>query len=300
MNLRAFFFRKEPVEGIALFRILFALMSVLNALLLLPNLQDFFGPFGMLEPAPPVRLTTLNIFYFVPLTRISVNAVYGLYLLSSVTLLLGFFTRTSAFLCYLSLLTLQQTNFLVLNSGDTAMKLILFLLLFSRAGDAFSLDRWILLKRGLISGPPRLQAPWAQRMIQIQVAFLYFSTFFLKLDGGSWADGTAVYYTSRLWDFERFPLPYVFDHLWSMKLMTWSSLFMEGALGLLIWFRPLRGPLVVLGILFHGVIEYTMNIPVFEWVMMSLLVSMLAPREAHAFCAKVQALRGPRSLRFPC
>jgi hypothetical protein len=289
MGLKAFFFRKEPVEGIALFRVLFSCVLLLNAILIWPNLMDFYGPLGMMEPVSPVRLNTLNLFYFMPLTPDTVRGVFLLYALTSLSLLLGLFTRLSAFLCYLALMSLHQTNHLILHSGDTAMRIILFFVALSRAGEAFSLDRWLLLRKGKAPLRPRLRSPWAQRMIQIQVAFLYFSTTFLKVDGESWANGNAVYFTSRLWDFERFPVPFLFEQLWTMKLMTWFSLFVEGALGTLIWFRPLRVPLVVLGILFHLLIEFTMNIPVFEWIMMCLLVSMLEPREARAFCAKVGA-----------
>jgi uncharacterized membrane protein YphA (DoxX/SURF4 family) len=289
MGMNAFFFRKEPVEGIAFFRILFSLMLIANSILLFPHLQEFFGPRGMVEAASPANLASLNVFYFFPVTQVSVYAVFAVHALAACLLLLGLFTRTSAFLAYLTMISFHQLNYLILNSGDTAMKLVLFLLVFSRSGEAFSLDRLIRLRKGLVSGPPRMQAPWVQRLLQLQVAFLYFSTAYLKFDGEGWANGNALYYTSRLWDFERFPLPYVFDHLWSMRVMTWISLFLEGALGTLIWYRPFRVPLVVIGILFHLGIEYTMNIPVFEWVMMSLLVAMLEPRDAYAFCRRLEA-----------
>jgi hypothetical protein len=39
--------------------------------------------------------------------------------------------------------------------------------------------------------------------------------------------------------------------------------------------------------LFHLVIEFTMNIPLFEWMMIALLVSMLEPREAYDFCQRM-------------
>jgi uncharacterized membrane protein YphA (DoxX/SURF4 family) len=284
MRLNEFFFRKEPVQGIALFRVLFSLILIANALLLIPNLQDFYGPRGMVEAVSPGSFHSLSLFYFFPVTQGSVYAVFAAHLLAALLLLLGLFTRTAAFFAYLTMISFHQLNYLILNSGDTAMKLVLFLLVFSHAGEAFSLDRWLRVRKERTPGPPRLRAPWAQRLLQLQVAFLYFSTTFLKFDGEGWANGNAVYYTSRLWDFERFPVPFVFDHLWSMKIMTWFSLFLEGSLGTLIWFHPLRVPLVIIGILFHLVIEYSMNIPIFEWVMMSLLVSMLEPRDAYAFC----------------
>jgi hypothetical protein len=287
MRWNTFFFRKQPVQGIALFRILFSIVLVMNALMILPNLYDYFGPKGMVEASSPRSLSSFSLFYFFSITQLSVAAVYGLHLLSAIMLLVGFFTRTSVFVAFVTLISLHQANFLVLHSGDTAMKLVLFLLVFSQAGDAFSLDAMSARGRGVRRNMPRLQAPWAQRLIQIQVSFIYFSTTFLKFDGEAWANGNAVYFTSRLWDFERFSIPYVFEHLWALKAMTWVSLFIEGALGTLIWFRPFRIPLIIIGILFHLVIEFTMNIPLFEWMMIALLVSMLEPREAYDFCQRM-------------
>jgi hypothetical protein len=196
-------------------------------------------------------------------------------------LLLGFFSRTSAWIGFFTLSSLHYYNPLILNSGDTVLRLVLFYLGFSQAGKAYSLDRYFKVRRGIAPVVPRLELPWAQRLIQLQVSFLYFSTSFYKLDGKAWAYGEATYYTSRLWDFERFPVPYVFDHLWTIRLTTWSSLFIEFALGTLIWFKPLRVPLILAGILLHLGIEFSMNIPLFEWIMMVLLLVMLEPRQGY-------------------
>ena len=284
-----FLFRKEPVEGIALFRILISIMLIFNALLLVPDLPDFFGEKGVVEYWGPSGFQGSNLFSFFKPTLFNSTWILWLHLCSAISLLFGFFTRSSAWIGFITLSSLHYYNPLILNSGDTVLRLMLFHLGFSHAGKAFSLDRYFSRGAGLAPRVPRLEMPWAQRLIQLQISFLYFSTCFYKLEGRAWAYGEATYYTSRLWDFERFPLPYVFDHLWAIRATTWGSLIIEFALGTLIWFKPLRVPVILAGVLLHLGIEYTMNIPLFEWIMMSLLVVMLEPRQGRALALWIQA-----------
>src|SRR5207245_9732155 len=96
--------------------------------------------------------------------------------------------------------------------------------------------------RGRLPPGPVLPPPCAQRLIQIQVAVLSASTVGRKLLGPTWRDGTAVYSMSRLVEFERFPLPPLFDHLWAIRAATWGSLLVEAALATLVWVPRLRYP----------------------------------------------------------
>ncbi|MBU6154037.1 MAG: HTTM domain-containing protein [Bdellovibrionales bacterium] len=291
---RTFFFRKEPVEGIALFRIVFSILLILNALLLLPDLSNFFGERGVVEYWGPGKFQASNLYSFFKPTLANSTWILTLHLFSGVLLMLGLFTRTSAWVGFLTLSSLHHYNVLILNSGDTVLRLVLFYLGFSQAGKAYSLDRFLALRRGKASILPRLEMPWAQRLIQLQIAFLYFSTSFYKFDGKAWAYGEATYYTSRLWDFERFPVPYVFDHLWSIRATTWSSLIIEFSLGTLIWVKAFRIPVIVSGVLLHLGIEYSMNIPLFEWIMIALLIAMLEPRQGRALAQWLLGLASRR------
>jgi len=290
MSYRKFLFKKEPVQGIALFRVVISALVLVNAVMLLPDLETFYSQTGIVSYASPRVFESVNLYYFLKPVFLSSQIIWGFHVLAAISLLIGFFTRTSAWIAFITVSSLHQYNPLILNSGDTVLRLMLFYLGFARSGDAWSIDRWISVRRGTGPRVPRLQMPWAQRLIQLQVAFLYFSTSFYKLDGKAWAYGEATYYTSRLWDFERFPVPYVFDHLWTIRLTTWSSLFLEFALGTLIWFRPLRIPLIFAGIALHLGIDYSMNIPLFEWIMISLLMVMLEPRQGYVLAKKIEGV----------
>jgi predicted DCC family thiol-disulfide oxidoreductase YuxK len=208
---------------------------------------------------------------------------------TAITMTLGFFTRISTILLFLTIVTLHHRNPLILNSGDTFVRIALFFLIFSQAGAALSFDRLIRIARGKESGEPAAREPWAMRLIQLQLAFVYFYTFVWKAMGAMWLSGTAVYYTSRISDFWRFPVPYIFEHMWTIKLWTWATLLIEFALGVLIWIKELRYWILLAGVLLHLGIEYSMNIPLFAFIMIATYVTFLEPEHLEKAFAWLKA-----------
>lgn len=277
-----FFFEPESPLPIAVYRILLGLLLVANHLLLLPDLETWFGENGMLSPKTAWNVPGgqgLNLFQWLGNSDAAVWTVYWLALLSAMALAAGLATRLSAILAFLTLVTLHHRNPVLLNSGDSFLRIAMFFVMFSHAGAALSVDRWFRVKRGK-EHPGRIEprAPWAMRLIQLQLAFLYFYAFVWKMMGSLWVQGTAVYYTSRLPEFWRFPLPYVFEHMWTIKIWTWATLVIEFSMGVLVWVRELRYWVLLAGVLLHLGIDYTMNIPLFGPTMIAAYITFVEPR----------------------
>jgi hypothetical protein len=275
----------EPVSPVpvAVYRILFGVILLLNGLFLLPDAAALYGPEGVL-PRDVARglphASGLNILAWVPETNGWVYAFFAVYLLAAACLTVGLLTRASAAVAFLCLVSLHHRNLIVLNSADTFLRLASFYLVFSAAGRALSVDRWLRVRRGIEPpGEPAPAAPWAQRLIQVQLAVAYLATVHAKLHGFPWVFGTAVYYVARVREFDRFPVPYLFDHLWTIKLLTWGTLVVEFALGALVWLRDLRYPVLLAGVMLHLGLEYSMNIQLFQWVMLSAYVLFIDPRD---------------------
>lgn len=269
-TLHDFFFRPIPVTAVARLRILIGAMLVIQAFALIPGLDHYFGPeafvstsslFG--ETAPHLRLIDR-----LGGSAAAVRAVFAIHLIAAIAFTCGLFTRIAGTLAYLTLISIHHQNLTILNSGDTALRFSLFFLILAPSGSLWSID-----SRGSGSQIPE-HAPWALRMIQIQTVGIYLFTAISKLPGKTWQDGTAAYYATRLWDFERFGIDPLFNSLTAMKLLTWGSLGLELALGTLTWIPALRIPLILCGILFHLGIEFSMNIPWFEWIMIILLIGL--------------------------
>ena len=126
--------------------------------------------------------------------------------------------------------------------------------------------------------------PWAQRMIQFELALLYFSSFCWKVQGAPWVQGTALYYVYHLDEFHRFPMPSLFLRPTMLKLGSWMALALEFSLGTLIWIKEFRYTVLSLGVLFHLWLEYSLNIPMFEWDVLAAYVLFIEPEDlTHAW-----------------
>lgn len=127
-----------------------------------------------------------------------------------------------------------------------------------------------------------------QRLIQVQLAIIYWSAFSAKLYGASWLDGSAVYYaTHRL--FMRFPVPYLFDHLWTCCLLSWGTLLIEFSLCFLVWIKELRYLILLAGVILHLGLDWSLVLPQFEFVMLSCYWCFVDEKDLQKWMQAVKA-----------
>lgn len=277
-----FFFKPELPLPISLFRILYGLVVIADLLLLRPDWLDWYGPHGwvtlasMSQIEPGVRI---NVFKVIPQTDAWVNGFFWVFLVFALMLTAGLFSRVSSVVVFVCLTSMHQRNLFINHGGDTFLRVAAFFLMFAPAGAAFSLDR--LLRRRLGREDPELRPrrPWAQRMIQIELALLYLCAFWWKSLGETWVNGTALYYVRHLSEIHRFPVPGWLEQPILMKAGTWLTLVLEFSLGVLIWFKELRYPLLAIGALFHLCLEYSLNVPIFQWDVLSAYVLFVDPED---------------------
>jgi len=277
-----FFFTPQSPVSIALFRILYGICVSATVLLLHSDWLDWYGVHSWISLStmrtvePGMRL---NLFTVMPQDDRWIDAFFWVFLGFAVMLTVGLWTRVSSVVTFLCLASIQQRNLFILHSGDTFLRVIGFFLMFAPAGAAFSLDRWIRVRRGSEGREIEPVAPWAQRMIQIELALLYFISFWWKMKGASWLNGTAVFYVLNLHALARFPLPRWAFAPAILKAATWGTMMLEFSLGVLIWFRRFRYPLLLLGLLFHLTLEYALNIPMFQWDVLTVYILFVDPAD---------------------
>lgn len=277
-----FFFAPAVPTPISLFRIVYGCMVIMTLILLRPDWLAWYGPHAWISLAtirhvePGVRL---NLFTVIPQTNFAVNVLFWAFLLAAVLLTAGLFTRLSTVIVFLCLTSIHQRNLYLNHGGDTFLRVAGFFLIFAPAGAAFSLDRLIRIRRGKESAELQPRAPWAQRMIQFELSLVYFTSFWWKSMGAPWVDGTALYYVLHLDEIRRFPVPGWMQNSLILKLGAWLTLALEFSLGILIWIKEFRYPLLLLGLLFHLTIEYALNIPMFEWDILSGYVLFVDPAD---------------------
>lgn len=287
-----FWFKPTSPAPICLFRICFGLLVLATGLLLAPDLYTWFGSDPVIsqqavhdwEQSEP----RFSIFFLLPNSNALALAVFVTLMISAASLTAGLFTRLSAFVVFVCLCSLDQRMACMMNSGDTILRHQALLLTFAESGALFSLDRMRSRAKQPQSDRSILASPWAQRLIQLQIAGVYAQTFFSKLERPEWLDGTALYYCSRLTDFARWPNPILFDHLWIYQLLSWMTLGVEFALFTLIWWKKTRYPVLIAGTIFHLCIDATMNIPVFEYIMIANYINFLMPKDIFSAIARIQ------------
>ncbi len=270
-----FFFAPQSPIPLSLYRVVYGGLVIATLLMLRPAWLDWYGPHAWVSLSTMHQVepgTRLNLFMLIPQTTTWIEAFFWVFLASALLLTIGFLTKLNTVIVFLCLTSIHQRNLFITHGGDTFLRIAGFFLIFAPAGAALSVDRLIRVRRGKEGPVVEARSPWAQRMIQFELALLYFAAFCSKAQGVPWLDGTALYYVYHLEELRRFPLPAWFLHPVILKLGTWLALAVEFSLGILIWIRKLRYYLLALGVLFHLFLEYSLNIPLFEWDVLSAYI----------------------------
>ena len=282
-----FWFAPEPTSTLALVRIATGLVCLGWGLSLLPDLFEFFSDGGIVPDQPANQgdgvWGLLGIFQ----GDLALVLVYLALLAGSVALLLGFFARIAAAVVFVAVLSFERRNFAILNSGDALVRMLPLFVALGAAGASLSLDRLRRERKRFWEFPAR--APWALRLLQVQLSVLYLSTVWQKVRGGTWNDGTATSYAFRLDDLERFPLPSVLSETVALaNFATFGTLAIELGLGILVWNRVARPWILGLGVALHAGIDYSTRVGFFSLAIFASYVAFVPPDTAQSFILRVR------------
>jgi hypothetical protein len=278
----AFFFEPQSPVPIALFRILYGLLVIATLALLRPDWLTWFGTHAWISLATMRQVepgTRINLFAVIPAGDGWIGALFWVFLLSAAMLTVGCLTRVNSVIVFVCLASIQQRNLFITHGGDTFLRVAGFFLMFAPAGAALSVDRLVRIRRGKEPSQVLPRSPWAQRMIQIQLSILYLTAFFSKAQGAAWVNGMALYYVYHLDELRRFAVPDWLLHPAMLKLETWSALIIEFCMGALVWIVEFRYYVLALGVILHLSLEYSLNIPLFQWATLSAYVLFVDPED---------------------
>lgn len=279
-----FFFKERPIHLAGLFRILFGSLVLIVFFQDALYMNDLWGPNSIQSLETSLKnynFKILNVFQYFEDSSTIIFIFTNLLIISLICFIFGFKTKFFGILAFILLVSFNQRTINMLSSADLLIRILFMLTLFSPCEKIFSIDAYLRKKQG--RPYKEMGSMWAFRLIQIQIAVVYVSTVIAKGGGETWIDGSAIYYATRLEEFTRFPVPFLLDSKLMIKLMTWSTLILEFALGTLIFIKEFRKPLIIIGIIFHLGIEYMMSIPTFEWLMIICLIAMFRIEDYKEF-----------------
>lgn len=294
---RWWFGRSSPVS-FGVFRIAMASLAFVNLAMVSIDFDEWFTERGFV----PWRLVPiyfgpdyrLNLLFGVTDWRLTLSVYVGTMIAALLTAA-GLWTRVSSIALAVGYVSIHHRNPFILHGGDVVLRLGLMYLALGPSGSACSLDRIIGIWKGKAPLRPPDISMWAQRLVQFEVALIYFTTVWHKWKGHYWRDGTAGWYPQHLNEFDRFWLPdFVKENIFLVKASTYGTLLVELSFASLVFYKPLRKYVLWAGVLLHLFIEYSMNIPLFAFVMISTYVCFFDGKEVSEWADRV----GTRFARF--
>ena len=274
-----FFFAKADFRFCDVLRICYSILLLINLFVLWPDLEKWYGENGVLPSQAAWELldkSSFSLFQWIPLRPTGIPVFFAILVFQTLCLLVGWNSRVNAACVFIWLTSFQRRNVLILDGEDVVFRLFAFYLMLCPIGIRYSIDAIVSRNREK-SRELELRSIWPARLMQMQMALIYLSTFSEKVQGAEWRDGSALYYVSRLDQFfSRFPLPAgPFNSLFFLNLLSWGTLCVEGSLPFALWWKKTRKIALILALIFHLCVDYTMNLFLFQWIMIVGLISFL-------------------------
>ncbi len=285
-----FWFTPQSPVPIALFRILFGFVVLCYGMILAPDLFLWFGDKGVIS-LKTAEMTGfkphINLLACLPSGNFWILIFFLSFMLFALALTFGICTRLSSVVVWLGLATLYNRDLTIANGATILMLVLSFLLIFTHAGAAVSMDRLWRIARGRETEVLTEKAPWGQRLIQIQLSLVYFWAFLFKIQSSQWVNGTALYYIARSNLWLRFGIPFG-GYLWATAVYSWLTLLLEFSLSILIWFAEFRYFVLLAGFLFHLGMEFSLNIPWFQITTLSPYVTFIRPEDLRRLMDRIR------------
>lgn len=293
-----FWFEPQTVHVLGLFRIAIGLITIYSYALFAKDVTIFFSDEGVLTSQTLASTMTRDwhsLLYYIT-SPLGVKLVLALLFIAAFSFTIGFKTRASAIVLFVLVASFNERNNLVLNSGDTVLRIMIFFFIFSPAGRAYAVDS--LMARLKIPEPeamlPFASPPWAQRMMQIQVAVIYFVTAYAKSRGELWHGGEAIYYIVGLIDFHITGVEQLMNYPLIYSSLAFLTLFAEVSLPFLLFFKATRPYAVLMGIGLHAWIMVFMTLPVFPILMMSTYIVFFSEDEVNGLLERIRLQWGKK------
>lgn len=289
---RPFFFGSVDPRQYAALRILFGLFALHTLIMHLPEAPFLLSASGWSPMDWHAFTSNWSLFYFFTSTS-SARAVLIFGIACAAAMTVGWKSRVSIWLTFVVIGSVVSRHHLWYGYYGI-LRIVLFYLGFCEAGQAWSIDKL------LDSTHPKVASAWPLRLIQIQIALIYFCSGFAKFHGIDWIDGTAVarillYYCGPIMDFLRPEIHPITRYV----LMASNYLTMAWEVGFpfLMLTRWTRLPALVFGVVFHVAIMAVMGLWGFSLVMIACYVAYL-PEGVLAHVEKFSTLTFPRTLRL--
>lgn len=285
-RLNKFWFESENYEQMILFRALFGWVAFALYSIRALDLKLFYSQNGIMSldawsevSDMHYRISLLNYFS----SDLAIVVFHTLYLVFLVLFALGVMPRLVSILCFIFHVSFVRRDIAAAYGVDFIVTYFLFYFIFAdfrKTGRKEDAQRWL--------------GSAAFRLSQIQVCIIYFFSGFEKVKGPLWWQGTALWNVFANNQIARWDLGFLAHWPSLIYFMTLLTVLWESYFPALIWVKPIRYPVLLVGVLLHLGIATTILLPFFG-ILMIVTYSLFLEPEHAAFLQQLVL----KSLKFP-
>lgn len=266
-----FWFTDVAPDVFSMLRIAFGLLGLLS-LAGLSDLPLFWSCGGLVASRGSSLCGSFGDLY--PRAILAFTAV------SFLAMAVGFQSRLAVVCAFASVSLVARWNDLPLSAAHQVLRSVLFCLMWSDCGRVWSLDAWLRGGSALPDGDERCAAIWPLRLLQIQVAAIYFVTGLWKVNNVMWRDGTALHYVFENPQFRRFA--WLASPSWDSwtTVATYGTLAWELGFAFLVVHRRTRRWVLAASVILHLGMWATLELGPFSWMMMASYLAFVEPGRA--------------------
>ena len=275
--LRNWFFEEGDASAAAAMRIAYGATCLFMLWDLYPVMDLLLGHggyFGTLDPAYIYPSGIMNLLFRYdspPALRVWFWSFVGV----AICITVGLFTRVALVTSVFFLVLCHERNPFMVFGADGILLQISLWLPFLKAGRVWSLDRAV---RERLARPASRTIPlWPLKVIQLQMALVYFASGLAKIGAAAWQNGSAVYYALNSSGSDLFPG--IMKQKLLLTLMTYGTLWIELSFAFLVFWKRTRWIALASAVLLHVGIDILMAIRFFGVVMYLGLLSFVQPSE---------------------
>jgi hypothetical protein len=271
-----FWFRLIDARQYAALRIAFGGLSFFYLFGLLPYVEAQFSGVGWLGNFRQIANQNGGSWslFFIPMGKNANLLAYAIVMLgmaSALLMAIGWQARFSACITWLVWVSLWNRNPLLLDGDDAVLKVMCFYLILSPCGNAWSIDAYLYKK-------PQRVVVWPLRLMQFQIALLYFVSGWVKFHSQEWLDGKELQYILIHPHYSRWDGWLILNNPVMTTLLAglaWFIRWWELLFPVLLLNPYTRKISLIIGISFHFGLMLTMNLRWFAAIMLSLYLALI-------------------------
>ena len=270
-------FKLIDARQYAALRILFGGLSCGYFLALLPYVDSHFSRLGWLGDIQQIASQnggSWSVFFIHTDWHLALlaYAIISLGILAAFLMMIGWQSRCTAFITWLVWVSLWNRNPLMMDGDDAILKMMCFYLILSPCGNCWSVD-------ACLQKIPQQVIVWPLRLIQFQIALVYFVSGWVKFHSIEWEDGTIIQYVLIHPEYSRWDGWLFTDYTLIKSVLAglaWFIRYWELLFPVLLINPHTRRLTIVIGILFHLSLLLSMHLRWFPVIMLSLYPALLS------------------------